>query len=1194
MNINGDVKRSLQKLKRHLAPICLTITALSFFGIQLVRAGSAPPPLNISQVPLTVTTPIHPQVLIALGNSESMDGNLAGAIMTGSGSLGSNLANLLQSSSPATYNVPAGFTPPAQAAVAGIAPYTVPANGNLVDNGDSRLNVAKAGIQAIISNYMANTDFALETYNISNIGVYNTWVYHMSDANGFTFSSLASSNTVPNPCYGYLSGTTTVKNGCASIVSTLGYSSSGVSGSKYMTVGATSDDPSINDVLYIPTNQAVPAIFTDYNNTKNPNLPAAPTPANPYPDHIPPGFSLADYNQLKVSETYSAVVPGGARTTSPTNAGFVPFSPYVMYSQRGFGYSGNQSSSDGSTVVPMTTAGQTPTSATIAAAVAKFTPYLQPETNSANTNEVKSAGGQAPTAGLLAGAKSYLTSIQPSASNCPPKQYVVLISDGLPTQDLSGAAWPPLGSDSGNHYGLKAKFLADGSLDKSSANASNDTALTDTIAQLEALSAAGIQTYVIGLGAGVVPANNPLANATLKAMAMAGGTSNFIAATTPAALVTGLNKILVSIQANTLSTSAAAVNSTQLQSGSVSFQSNFTTSDKAFQDWTGDVFKYALDVNTGSPIIPLGKSVPTPIWSASAQLDTLAASGGWASNRVIASWNPSTSSGEPFEWASISAAQQSLLQPSDALGQARLEFLRGNKYFEKSQSTAGVNNGGTFRNRSHLLGDIVDSQPLYIGAPSGPNTSASYVAFETAKAARNPMIYVGANDGMLHAFDAATGNEKFAYVPNAVFSNLIGLTDPLYNTSHRFFVDGSPQSGDVQFPDNSWHTLVVGGENGGGKSIYALDVTNPLSVTSETALASAVLWEFSDAADLGLTYSEPQIAPINATPGYAVFFGNGYNSTNNSSVLYALNPKTGATIAKIDLCAAVAGSCNSTNNGLSTVSVGYSDGLISGPVSQIFGGDLQGNLWAIDVFDTDVTKWKVRLLFKAVNPGGGAQPITTAPVVTLHPNYPQLLGELVSFGTGQLLTAGDLSDNSQQSVYAIWDKPGSGVPTSRAALQSQTIKFDSVTNFVTDTANSIDWTTQNGWYIDLLGGGQRVVTAPIVINGTFIATLNSPVPPAGSRCGFTFGSMLLEVNYATGGAFDHAILDTNHDGSVNSLDSSNVVGIGLGTNSSSAPVFLTSQDGTNVFIQTTQSNGSNTTVTNPKASPVLINWWQLQ
>ena len=156
---------------------------------------------------------------------------------------------------------------------------------------------------------------------------------------------------------------------------------------------------------------------------------------------------------------------------------------------------------------------------------------------------------------------------------------------------------------------------------------------------------------------------------------------------------------------------------------------------------------------------------------------------------------------------------------------------------------------------------------------------------------RQPMIYVGANDGMLHAFNATTGNEVFAYIPAGVFANLIDLVNPYYNAVHQYYVNGSPQASDLQFSDNSWHTVLVGAEAQGGSSIFALDVTNPGAITTEPQLAAAVLWDFTEA-DMGLGMSTPSIT--NTADGWQVFFGNGYNSRFGKPFLYAVNPQTGA------------------------------------------------------------------------------------------------------------------------------------------------------------------------------------------------------------------------------------------------------------------------------------------------------------
>src|SRR5215469_3864598 len=159
-------------------------------------------PILISQVPLTVAVPAHPQVVIAMGNSESMDGNLSGAIMTGSGSLGAALSLLQSSSSPVNYTIPAGFTPPLNPGNGVVAPYTVPSGGHRVDNSPSRLNVAKAGIAAMLQSFMSTADFALLDYQISTVNFYTTWLYQMSPPGGFVFTNIQTGGKryTANPC----------------------------------------------------------------------------------------------------------------------------------------------------------------------------------------------------------------------------------------------------------------------------------------------------------------------------------------------------------------------------------------------------------------------------------------------------------------------------------------------------------------------------------------------------------------------------------------------------------------------------------------------------------------------------------------------------------------------------------------------------------------------------------------------------------------------------------------------------------------------------------------------------------------------------------------------------------------------------------------------------------------------------------
>lgn len=1172
-NLNAISLKIRRGLKKHRGLFSISIGLLLLSSVFFIVKAATSTTLTIPQIPLIMSNSTHPQVLIAITNSESMDGNLSGSIMTGSGALSSGLSSLNNSSSPVNYLVPSGFTPPIQGADStGYAPYTVNVSGVLKDNSASRLNVAKAGVQAIIQAYIDTADFALEVYSTSGASVYSTWVYYMSPAgSNFSFTNSPDNDKkyVINPCYKYSTASSTVASNCSSMASQFGAST--LSNNLYMQVGASSDDPNINDVLYAGSSLA--GVFLTYN---------GPSPSTPYP----PNFSIGNYNNGSVTISYSSSLPNiGGFGTSPTNAGYVPFSKQVIYARRGFGYYGSQSATTGNILVPMTTAGANPTTTSINTAINSFLPFLQPETNSTSTTEIKSIAIQSPTAGLLSRANTYLKALgSTSGGGCPQKKYVILISDGLPTQDLNGKIWPPLGSSSATGYGITATFNSDGSL-----KTTNSQALTDAVNTIKTLKSNGIMTFVVGLGAGVDPTLNPTAASTLTAMAVAGGTADYYPATDPNALVTALNKIMVAIQNGAFTTSAAAVSSTHLIGGTVEFEANFVSSDAPYADWTGNLYEFFLDPTTGVP-------TSSYAWNAQTVLDTLVSGSGWQSNRFIATWNATSKKGIPFQWTNLSATQQSQLQPSDTLGSSRLQYLRGNTALE-------LRNGGKFRNRSHVLGDMINSQVLYVGQPQFPYLSSSYQSFAQANAARQPMLYIGANDGMLHAFNANTGAELFAFIPNAVFSNLSVLTVPTYNLTHQFFVDGSPQSADVQYTNGTWHTILVGGENSGGQSIYALDVTSPSTLSNETTLANSVLWEFTDS-DLGMTYSTPQIAQIGSGTSspltFAVFFGNGYNSPNNNSVLYALDPQTGNILRKINLCSAVPSACNaSLPQGLSSVAVGQGDGLQGQPASVIYAGDLQGNLWAVDITNTNPSNWTVRLLFQARDASGNPQPITTTPVVTLNPNYPAKLGLFVMFGTGELLTLSDLTDTQTQTIYGIWDKPSSSTTFTRSNLQSQTFTYIPTSSvlsqpLITATTNTVNWNTSVGWYSDLPIPGQRVVTNPALVNGSFVTSLNTP--PLGV-CGAGFSSMLLEINYRTGGAFALPQIDLNGDNLFTTSDQyngMNPVGIGLSNSYANAPTLLGPNQYNNMVFLVTQSNNTQSAIFSPNNNPRKVGWWQLQ
>jgi len=372
-----------------------------------------------------------------------------------------------------------------------------------------------------------------------------------------------------------------------------------------------------------------------------------------------------------------------------------------------------------------------------------------------------------------------------------------------------------------------------------------------------------------------------------------------------------------------------------------------------------------------------------------------------------------------------------------------------------------------FRDRSSVLGDIMNSGTVYIhkedlgyGNANIKVTGASdYKAYLTTKVGRTPVVYVGANDGMLHAFNAQVsganmGKELFAYIPAGVYDNLSALTEPTYAKSHKYFVDGTPTVRDVYI--SGWKTYLVGGLRAGGESIYALDVSNVPSTSGFTA--SDVKWEFTDT-DLGLTFSQPQIAAVSASQ-WAAIFGNGYNSTAEKAYLYIVDLSDGSQIAKL-------ATDNETSNGLSTPYLYDHEG--DGIVDIIYAGDLQGRLWKFNKESSTSDTWILgnggAPLFEARNGSNQVQPITVQPVAQLVDGK-----VMVYFGTGSYLEIADLTDDTQQTFYAVSDDATATTKVTRSNLLEQTILSSSVTagSYVTRTVsnNTTTDTSKRGCYLD--------------------------------------------------------------------------------------------------------------------------------
>lgn len=617
------------------------------------------------------------------------------------------------------------------------------------------------------------------------------------------------------------------------------------------------------------------------------------------------------------------------------------------------------------------------------------------------------------------------------------------------------------------------------------------------------------------------------------------GHGEYLNAKNPAAITNGLTNVLDTIIGRTGAAAAVAVSNANVVPGdNYSYASSYNSGT-----WTGDLNAYTIDTTTGQP-----STAPSWSSSAQAQLDTL----GWTT-RKIATY--SGSAGIPFAWTSLTSGEQSALNtpyspPGTADGAAVLNFLRG----DRSQENAGI-----YRARAHILGDIINAEPVIVREPTAGYADAGYSAFKTSYATRTKMIYQGANDGMLHAFTAATGAEAWDYIPGILLNNE-RLASPYASTSvlvnlsrktgfmHLYYVDGTPAAGDVDFQNTKgatgsgtdWHTILVGGLRKGGHGFYALDVTNPAAAT-DSDVAGKVLWEFPNsgtnatvAKNVGYSFAKPIIVKTKAT-GWVVLVTSGYNNGadtggDGQGHLFVLNAKTGALIK--DLSTGVGSS--TTPSGLAQISAYVDNGNVDNTTDIVYGGDLQGNVWRFDLSANNANQWGVTKLATLVDGSNNPQPITTAPELGSVNSK-----RMIYVGTGQYLGDSDIpgtnanaSATQTQTMYGLYDdmsgatltnlrgSNGSACPTGGGdgVLVCQGLTTDTSatppTRSISPT-NTVNLNTKKGWYVDLPDTGERVVTDPALALGTLIFTSN--VPSNTDPCEPGGSSWLYMLDYSTGG-----------------------------------------------------------------------------
>ncbi|ART54546.1 hypothetical protein CBP36_14000 [Acidovorax carolinensis] len=588
------------------------------------------------------------------------------------------------------------------------------------------------------------------------------------------------------------------------------------------------------------------------------------------------------------------------------------------------------------------------------------------------------------------------------------------------------------------------------------------------------------------------------------------------------------------------STAARSIAGGASSSSSVSSNTAIYTGRFDTSNWSGDVVAEPISANAATFELGFG----TPLWSAANKLDTrpsAATTRNIVVGRESAVANPAATN---FTWATIDSSLQGHLNKAtptstaDALGSDRLSYIRGDRTRE----------GSPFRVRSSLLGDIINSSVVYLGAPGKGFTGAGYAAFATANASRTPAVFAGANDGMLHAFNANTGAELFGFIPSWLGPKLSALTDPTFATSHQNYVDAPIAVGEAQVAStnaaNDWKTVLVAGTGGGGSGVFALDVSDPAAFD-----ASKVIWEFkrTDDADIGQVIGQPRIMKFKTSGSaststyrwfavvasgvnnYVTDAAGNFSATGKPALfLLALDKPVGTSWAEgtnyykitipVDATLAAA-----TAPGLVNFNALYG---ANGEVTDIYMGDMHGKLWKLSFGQLAPTDWTMDKLSyfnkgTAASPipypmfiaksGSAVQPITAPPTLFTGPVMGGVETFYVTFGTGKYLETADNTSTLTNSFYALYDngsQAGDSSPVGEAAISGRSRLMAGTANTSTKliTVPSFKWarptaadvaagTSRAGWYFDMPVAGEKLVSHILDV-GPRTGAFNTVIPGA--------------------------------------------------------------------------------------------------
>lgn len=1078
---------------------------------------------DISDVPMAVKSTVKANLLVTYDNSQSMDAFMSGSLVAGS-------------------------------------------------DPNTRSNIGRQVMRNAITSHRTAFNWGLMTYGMTGApGLYSTWAYYLGSNTGMTFTG---------DCVGYVAGVP------AGYPPTPGISASNgnrrclanpqpfTPGGAFVTYDQTGDDPNIQDVLYDTGTYTTAWALTAGAGT---------------------GYKFYSTHKTTSGNSWTTADFSGdpfgcgncILNFTPTDAGYLPSNPPItrqLYLPRAWGYLSNITGY-GNINEPVQPDATTHYNNLMA--------LLANETNG-STGEVKNGAVFTPLKGTLDSSKTYFsTSYQSKPSpiqySCQ-KNFLMMVTDGLPTGDITGNLYsaanrtnPCSTTTVGNctrdvstatwTYGVGTAIATwPDTPTATTATWTFGTAAKDAIASVTALRTTtnatsatpyDIQTYVAALGDTVANAN---ALAVMNAMANAGGTGSALLATNASGFQDAVDKIVNDIYAKTGSAAAVAVSNANVIAGdNASYASSYNSGT-----WTGDLIAYPVILSDPDPAKVGTPDANNPIWitgcstpnelidaanpvkgkkgcSAQKLLDLMTPAA-----RKIASYTGTAGTGQGIQFqpttatttTKLSVTQQTLLNsptpPGPSDGAAVVAYLRG----DRSGETAG-----TYRSRAHLLGDIINAEPVVVRAPAANYGDTGYSAFKTANASRTRIVFQGANDGMLHAFNTVTGAEEWAYVPNLVMAGLNNLSRKS-GFAHKFLIDGTPVSNDVDFsatdgvtgnPAAAWHTIVAGGLGKGGRGYYALDVTSTTAV-DEAALAGKVLWEFPNSAtsaavkpNIGYSFGRPVIVKTKAK-GWVVLVASGYNNGTNTGdsggdgqgYLFVLNARTG------DLIKAIGTGAGSVTDpsGLAHISGYVETADIDNTVDYVYGGDLKGNVWRFNLTATNTNQWGVTRLATLVDSAGNVQPVTTEPELARVNIGGGVYKRFVYVGTGLYLGDTDIPGSTganayasqTQTMYGLVDDLSTPTPATSPVIDLQTTPPRTILRQQTFTvnadgsrtasANAVAFLTQKGWYIDLPTAGERANTQPGLALGALVFTSNIPSTDVCTPGGSSFFNVL---DYKTGG-----------------------------------------------------------------------------